>query len=105
MDFEWDPEKRESNLRKHSVDFVDAARLLTRPHLTRPSHRIEDREPRWQAIGPLLPPEARPEDWSGPLAVVVYTKRSDRYRIIFARRASSDERQHYKDQLGGTGSG
>lgn len=103
MDFERDAEKWESNLRKYGVDFVDAARLLTRLHLTRPSHRIEEREPRWQAIGPLLPPEARPDDWSGPLAVVVYNKRDDRYRIISARRASSHERQHYEDQLGGTG--
>lgn len=104
MEFEWDPSKRESNLEKHGVDFVDAARLLTRPHLTLPTHRPEDEEPRWQAIGPLKPPEARPDEWSGPLAVIVYTKRGETYRIISARRASSDERQHYKRTLGGAGS-
>lgn len=103
MDFEWDPKKRESNLQKHGVDFVDAARLLTRAHLARPFHRVEDDEPRWQAIGPLLSPEVRPDDWSGALAVVVYTKPEDRYRIISARRASTDEREYYESQFGGTG--
>lgn len=98
MDFEWDESKRETNIDKHGVDFVDAARVLTRPHLTYRSPRKE--EARWVAVGTLQPPDVRPEDWSGPLVAVVYTKREDRYRIISARRATTHERKQYEDRFG-----
>ncbi len=95
MDFEWDPEKRKSNIEKHGVDFVAAARMLSgSPHLTVPANRPDQNEMRWRAVGPL-PDPGRPDRWSGPLAVIVFTKREGSYRIISARRASTDERRHY----------
>jgi len=98
IQFEWDPDKREKNIEKHHVDFVAAARMLASgPHLTVPDKRPEQDEMRWQAIGPL-PNEDRPEKWSGPLAVVVFTKRNGTYRLISARRASTDERTFYQSQ-------
>lgn len=98
MDFEWDEAKREANLDKHGVDFVDAARVLTRPHLAYPSPRHG--EERWVAVGTLQPPDVRPEEWSGPLVAVVYTMRGDRYRLISARRATTHERRQYEDRFG-----
>jgi uncharacterized DUF497 family protein len=98
MDFEWDPRKRESNIDKHGVDFVAAARMLSSgPHLTVPDNRPGQNEMRWRAVGPL-PDSAQPDRWSGALAVVVFTKREGTYRIISARRASTDERRHYNSQ-------
>jgi hypothetical protein len=100
MDFEWDNEKRETNIEKHGVDFVQAARILTREHLLLPARKVGG-ENRWKAVGSLQPAEARPENWSGALAVVVFTVRGDVIRIISARRASSYERRRYESELGG----
>jgi len=95
MDFEWDEIKRMSNIEKHGVDFVDAARILSREHLSYPVSRPGLDEERFVAVGPLQPPNVRPDKWSGPLAVVVYTMRGDAYRIISARRANTNERKQY----------
>ena len=40
MLFEWDENKRESNLRKHGVDFVRAVNVFSNPIL----ERLDDRE-------------------------------------------------------------
>ena len=37
MGFEWENEKRETNIEKHGIDFVQAARILTREHLLLPA--------------------------------------------------------------------
>lgn len=34
--FEWDENKRESNLRRHKIDFLDATRTLERPFMVDP---------------------------------------------------------------------
>lgn len=96
MDFEWDPDKREVNLEKHGVDFVDAAEVFAQPHLAMASPQGgEDRE---VAIG-LLPARAVPETWSGRLATVVYVQREGAIRIISARRARKNERDAYRTAL------
>lgn len=96
MDFEWDPDKREANLRRHGVDFVDAAEVFARPHLAVPSPRgDEDRE---VAIG-LLPARGVPDAWSGRLATIVYVQRGSAIRIISARRARKNERDAYRKAL------
>jgi hypothetical protein len=100
MDFEWENEKRETNIEKHGVDSVQAARILTREHLLRPARTVGG-ENRWKAVGPLQSAEACPENGSGALAIVVFTIRGDVIRIISARRASSDARRHYESELGG----
>lgn len=99
LEFSWDDAKRQTNLEKHDVDFVAAARMLaSQAYLTEPSRQSGDEEMRWRAIGPLPNPDP-PDDWSGPLAVVVFTRRDRRFRIISARRASTNERRRYESQL------
>jgi uncharacterized DUF497 family protein len=39
MEYEWDPDKAESNLSKHSIDFSDVVEALDDPH------RLEDPDP------------------------------------------------------------
>ncbi|NKB86611.1 MAG: BrnT family toxin [Acidobacteria bacterium] len=85
--FEWDGKKARSNLRKHGVDFADAALILFDEHgLTEPDPgpRGETRE---STIG---------RDDLGRVLVVIYTRREDRVRIISARRATRRERAHYE---------
>jgi hypothetical protein len=92
--YSWDEEKRQSNLEKHGVDFLDAARVFESLHIEMQAKMVEG-ERRWRAIGPLRPPDTRPAGWSGPLVTVVYTMVQGSIRIISARRARDDERQHY----------
>lgn len=95
-EFEWDKEKRTLNIKKHGVDFVDAAQMLTRYHVVGPA-KYSGEEKRWIAVGKLHPPNVIPDHWSGPIAVVVYTLRDGRYRIISARRARDYERDRYHE--------
>lgn len=84
MEFEWDPAKAESNLEKHGISFVAAAKMLQGPHVRIPSHR--GGEVRYLGIGEL----------NGRILTVVYTMRQGRYRIISARRARTNEEAAYR---------
>jgi len=83
---EWDPEKAASNLRKHRIDFADAATALEdEGALTREDEDPE--EERFVTLG---------MDALGRLLVVVYTWREDEIRLISARRATSKEQRQYE---------
>ena len=86
MDFEWDRAKAEGNRRKHGVRFEVAVEVFSDP---RRYEFLDDREfygePRFAAVGRV----------GGRLLTVVYTERDDRIRIISAREATRDERDHY----------
>ncbi|MFB6232470.1 MAG: BrnT family toxin [Salinibacter sp.] len=98
MQFEWDEEKRRANIEKHDVDFRDITPVFKNPHLTYLSPKGGER--RHVAVGRLHPPETRPENWSGSLVAVVYTRRNGAYRIISARRVRDDERRAYQVLFG-----
>ncbi len=85
--FEWDEAKREANLVKHGVDFVDALGVFADPlRVERVDQRREYAEERRQAVGTVR----------GQVLFVVYTLRGEVRRLISARRASSNERgAHY----------
>lgn len=89
--FEWDEEKRESNLAKHGVDFVRAARMFANPILERPDTRENYGEERWIAVG----------QWEGFYMVVIYTWRDRNRRIISAWKAGRHEREAYDSRIGG----
>ena len=91
MDFEWDPIKAKSNLLKHGIDFADAAVVLDDELAITIADPKVDHEERFVTIG--MTPDGR-------LAVVVYTWRDERIRLISARRATSAERRHYERQGG-----
>ena len=87
MGFEWDFDKARANLRKHGVDFADAATVFDDPlAVTLPDEGEE--EPRFVTIG---------SDAEGHLLVVVYAWRGDAIRIISAREATPMERRQYED--------
>lgn len=86
MEFEFDPEKARSNLRKHDVSFAHAEQAL-RDDL---AVTIEDPdsidEQRFVTLG---------MDALGRLLVVIHTQRGERTRLISARKASRRESERY----------
>jgi uncharacterized DUF497 family protein len=88
VDVEWDPGKAKLNLRKHGVDFVDAAVAL------------ED-----ELALTVLDPESVEgkrfislcRDPGGQVLVVVYTWRGPNIRVISARGATRREVRQYEE--------
>jgi hypothetical protein len=81
--FEWDAEKRDANLRKHGIDFVDVMVALDGWRIIRRSDR--NGEVRYLSICEV---QMR-------LVTVVYTLRDDACRIISARAARKYEKEQY----------
>ncbi len=89
MEFEWDPEKASSNLRKHKVSFEEASTALSDPMAatgTDPDHSIG--EFRYVTFG--ISERDR-------LLVVAHTEQNETVRIISARLASKRERKIYEE--------
>ena len=84
-DVEWDPRKATANLKKHGVDFADAATVFHDERAVTVREDAEGEE-RFVTIG---------MDALGELLVVVYTWRGDRPRLISARKAEAREREQY----------
>jgi uncharacterized DUF497 family protein len=86
LEFEWDPDKNESNELKHGISFRVAASLLQNhnPKILR-SRETAPGELRHLAVG----------ESDSDMIAVVYTKRGDVFRIISARKASRSERREY----------
>ena len=89
MELEWDEAKRESNLRKHGLDFRDAAQVLEGYTLELEDDREDYGEFRYIAVGLLR----------FMVVVLVYTPRENIYRIISMRKADSDEENFYRQSF------
>ena len=89
LEFEWDPEKAASNLKKHGVSFEEAATVF-RDQLSLtfydPDHSVD--EDRYITIGTST---------DGRLIIVSHTDRDDHIRIISARNATRRERKMYEN--------
>ncbi|MBN1571413.1 MAG: BrnT family toxin [Acidobacteria bacterium] len=86
MNIEWDYQKAALNLRKHGIDFAEAAMILY-DELAITVRDIAMGEERFITLG---------MDALARILVVVYTWRGDCIRIISARKATPRERQEYK---------
>lgn len=90
--FEWDEEKAQKNLCKHSISFEDATLVFDDPLALSRQDRIVNGELRWKIIGMA---------GSCTLIVVAYTERDETdgteiIRIISARLAEPKERRDYE---------
>ena len=90
MNFEWDPRKAESNLRKHGVSFIEAGTVFADElaiTVRDPDH--SKNEDRYITIG-----------WSNRrrLLMVAHTDRGNRIRIISARELTPGERKAYEKE-------
>ena len=85
MEFEWDTDKAESNLRRHGINFAEATSVLKDDTAITiyDEHPIEDR---YITIG---------ISDLGQFLVVVYTLRHNKIRLISAIKANKRERQQY----------
>jgi uncharacterized DUF497 family protein len=86
-EFDWDPTKRETNLRGRQIDFQDARFVLDGPTIIRRSDRKG--ETRYMVFGFLHDVEV----------VFICTIRGETCWIISARRARRDERKKYHARL------
>jgi uncharacterized protein len=87
--FTWDPTKADQNLKKHGVDFREAATVFDDPLSTTfpdADHSIDER--RYLIIG--MSALAR-------ILVVSHTETGDSVRIINARTATGHEQKFYEE--------
>ncbi len=82
-------QERDANLAKHQIPFSSVRVCFEVPLLARRDRRFEYGEERSTALGLL----------DGVPVVVIYTKRSDRIRIISASKADRDERSRFEKAL------
>ena len=87
VEYEWDEEKAAANLRKHGVDFADAALALEDELALTMTDLYSEREARFVTVG---------RDPYERLLAVVYTWRGERIRLISARETTSKERRDYE---------
>jgi hypothetical protein len=89
MIFEWNESKRLSNLRKHGIDFRDAAGVFAGPTLTAEDHRFPYAERRFLTLGLLR----------GTVVMIVHTEREDAIRVISMREVSHGEAETFFNQI------
>ena len=86
----WDETKREANLHKHGLDFIDAVLVLdSRYRLD--VERVRGGEQRMQSLAYVFDMLA--------VLTVVHVAREDALRIVSFRPASEEERSNYHDWL------
>jgi uncharacterized protein len=91
IEFEWDPNKARTNLRKHRGSFKEAATVFRDPMTITffdPDHSEE--EERYIAVGLSS---------AGRLLIVGHTERGARIRIINARGLTRAEREAYEEEI------
>ena len=95
-DFEWDPQKARSNVRKHKINFERAATIFRDPNLLSiPDKEHSKSEERWITIG---------IDENGVVLVIshIFRKSSVRVatiRLISARKATKPEVKQHEEGI------
>ncbi len=90
MEFQWDPDKADSNETKHGVSFIEAVTVFGDPlELTIADPLHSNLEFRFVSLG---------RSSNGRLLVVSYTERGQAIRIISARAASPREKRQYESK-------
>jgi len=85
MEYEWDEAKRQSNLRKHRLDFVDVIHFNWDSAQVVEDNRESYGEQRFNACGFLF----------DRLVILTFSVRNERLRIISLRKATQHEQKYY----------
>jgi uncharacterized DUF497 family protein len=88
MKYEWDEVKRQSNIDRHKVDFIDVLPLFANPETI----RLEDNRRDYGEIRYILLGEIDER-----LFQIAYTIRGSVIRLISARRGNKRERRIYEN--------
>lgn len=89
MEFEWDDDKRQTNLDKHDVDLLDAVLIFEGEVFTFEDERLDYGERRMISIGYA----------DGQLYVLVHTDRGAARRLISARKGGRRDQRKYQAGL------
>ena len=89
LEFQWDEEKRISNIEERGVDFKDAALIFEGPVIMKEDTRESYGERRFRALGKV------DDDYY----LVAYTWRGSICRIISAWRVDAEGKKRYEDIL------
>jgi hypothetical protein len=90
VELEWDDAKRQANIAKHGVDFVEVFELLAdKSQVVLPDDRRAYGEARFVVLA---------ANKTGGVRVLVMTPRADRIRVISVRPANGKERGFYERQ-------
>ena len=89
VEFEWDAEKRISNIKERSVDSRDAALIFEGPVIMKEDTRENYGEQRFRALGKV----------DNDYYVVAYTWRGSSCRIIGAWRVDDEGKKRYEEIL------
>jgi len=85
MKFEWDENKRKSNLLKHGLDFIDAKNVFKGATFTIEDSRFEYGENRYITLGML----------ENMVVVIAHLEEGDIIRVISMRKATKNEQKIY----------
>lgn len=85
MQFEWDEAKRQSNLDKHGLDFVDVEQVFDGETVTILDDRFDYGEERFITFGLLI----------DRVVAIVHTETDVVIRIISMRKATKHEESNY----------
>ena len=89
QEFDWDEDKRLTNIQRHAIDFMDAIAVFDSDTVTIEDNRLEYGEQRFITLGLLR----------GRVIVVVHTDRKSTTRIISARKATKNEQIIYFEKI------
>jgi hypothetical protein len=89
MRFTWDEKKRQSNLKKHGLDFKEGHRVFAGATFSIADTRIDYGEDRFATVGLL----------GVDVVVVVHTEHEDEIRIISMRKGTKDEQKIYFENI------
>ena len=89
MLFEWDEDKRSSNIRKHGIDFVGVEKAFDGATLTVEDDRFDYGEPRFMTLALL----------GGRVVSMVHTEAQDVIRMISVRKANKNEEAKYFEEV------
>ena len=91
MNFEWDDNKNDLNIKNHGLDFADAWQIFDEPMIVDIDNREDYGEDRFVGIGFL----------KNFVVVIVFTESNDEtIRIISLRRALKYERERFEEAIG-----
>lgn len=85
MNFEWDEDKRLSNIEKHGFDFVGIEAVFEGETITILDDRFDYGEERFITFGLL----------DGRIAAIAHTETNDLIRVISVRKAMTNEEINY----------
>ncbi len=85
QEYEWDETKRQSNLRKHGVDFREVVHFQWDSAMVGEDRSEDYGEARYRALGFI----------HNHLMMMVFTTRDECVRVISLRKATSQEKRSY----------